>query len=119
MQQFGYDVWALVKGYWGSEERWSAWALLTAIISLDLGYAYINVLLNRANGSIFTALQQYDPASFYRAFIPILILVLILLTAVMLWVFLLQTLQLRWRRWLTDRYLTHWLQISAGWRYTT
>jgi hypothetical protein len=21
IQQFGYDVWALVKGYWGSEER--------------------------------------------------------------------------------------------------
>jgi hypothetical protein len=24
MQQFGYDVWALVKGYWWSQERWSA-----------------------------------------------------------------------------------------------
>ena len=64
MQQFGHDVWALVKGYWGSEERWSAWALLTAIIGLDLGYVYINVLLNKANGTIFNALQQYDtPAS--------------------------------------------------------
>jgi len=21
MQQFGHDVWTLVKGYWGSEER--------------------------------------------------------------------------------------------------
>ena len=36
MQQFGHDVWALVQGYWRSEERWSAWALLTAIIGLDL-----------------------------------------------------------------------------------
>ena len=27
MQQFGHDVWALVQGYWRSEERWSAWAL--------------------------------------------------------------------------------------------
>ena len=33
-----------------SEERWAAWALLTAIIGLDLGYVYINVLLNKANG---------------------------------------------------------------------
>ena len=109
MQQFGHDVWALVKGYWGSEERWSAWALLTAIIGLDLGYVYVNVLLNKANGSVFNALQQYDTASFYRGFGAILVLVLILLAAVLLRVFLLQTLQLRWRRWLTDHYLTHWL----------
>ena len=109
MQQFVYNVWALGKGYWGSEERWSAWALLTAIISLDLGYVYVNVLLNKANGSVFNALQQYDTASFYRGFGTILVLVLILLAAVLLRVFLVQTLQLRWRRWLTDHYLTHWL----------
>ena len=47
MQQFGHDVWALVRGYWGSEERWAAWALVTAIIGLDLGYVSINVLLNQ------------------------------------------------------------------------
>jgi putative ATP-binding cassette transporter len=109
MPQFGYHVWVLVKGYWGSEERWSAWALLTTIIGLDLGYVYINVLLNKANGSVFNALQQYDMASFYRAFGAIFVLVLILLAAVLLRVFLLQTLQLRWRRWLTDQYLTRWL----------
>ena len=67
------------------------------------------MLLNKANGSVFNALQQYDTASFYRAFGAILVLVLILLAAVLLRVFLVQTLQLRWRRWLTDHYLTHWL----------
>ena len=109
MERFGYHVWALVKGYWRSEERWSAWALLTAIIGLDLGYVYVNVLLNKANGSVFNALQQYDTPSFYRAFGVILVLVPILLAAVLVRVFLLQTLQLCWRRWLTDQYLTHWL----------
>jgi hypothetical protein len=32
MERLGHDVWALVKDYWVSEERWSAWARLTAII---------------------------------------------------------------------------------------
>jgi vitamin B12/bleomycin/antimicrobial peptide transport system ATP-binding/permease protein len=109
MKRLGHDVWALVKGYWGSEERWSARAFLAAIIGLDLGYVYINVLLNTANGTVFNALQQNDAAGFYRAFGAILLLVLILLADVLLRVFLLQTLQLRWRRWLTDQYLTHWL----------
>ena len=109
MKLLGYNVWALVQGYWGSEERWSARAFLAAIIGLDLSYVYINVLLNKANGTVFTALQQNDAGGFYRAFVAILLLVLILLAAVLLRVFLLQTLQLRWRRWLTDHYLTHWL----------
>jgi vitamin B12/bleomycin/antimicrobial peptide transport system ATP-binding/permease protein len=109
MKRLGHDVWALVKGYWGSEERWSARAFLAAIIGLDLGYVYINVLLNKVNGTVFDALQQHNTAGFYRAFGTILLLVLILLGVVLLRVFLLQTLQLRWRRWLTDQYLTHWL----------
>ena len=59
MQQFGHDVWALVQGYWGSEGRWAAWALLTAIIGLDLGYVYINVLLN--NGTALVSSPVLDP----------------------------------------------------------
>jgi putative ATP-binding cassette transporter len=116
MQRLGHDVWALVKGYWGSEERWSARAFLAAIIGLDLGYVYINVLLNTANGTVFNALQQHDAAGFYRAFGTILVLVLVLLADVLLRVFLLQTLQLRWRRWLTDQYLTHWLANRTFYR---
>ena len=84
IQQLGHDVWALVQGYWGSEERWAAWALVTAIIGLDLGYVSITVRLNKANGTVFNALQQYDTASFYHAFGTILVWVLILLTAVLL-----------------------------------
>jgi hypothetical protein len=41
-----------VQGYWGSEERWTAWARVTVIIGFDLGYVYINVLLNKANGTV-------------------------------------------------------------------
>ena len=61
-----------------------AWALVTAIIGLDLGYVSINVRLNKANGTVFNALQQSDTASFYHAFGTILVWVLILLTAVLL-----------------------------------
>jgi putative ATP-binding cassette transporter len=109
MERLGHDVWALVKDYWVSEERWSAWARLVAIISLDLSFVYINVRLNQAHGTVFNALQQNDAAGFFRAFGTILLLVLSIIVVVVLRAFLVQTLQLRWRRWLTDQYLTHWL----------
>src|ERR1041384_8293726 len=107
MERFGYDVWALVKDYWMSHEGWFAWPCLAAIIGLDMAFVYINVRLNIANGVVFNALQQTDSTAFFRAFASILVLILFILVAVLLRTFMVQTLQLRWRRWLTDRYLTH------------
>lgn len=50
MIQLVSDVWVLTKGYWGSEERWSARALLAAVIGLNLGLVGVNVLQNQATG---------------------------------------------------------------------
>lgn len=112
----GHDVWALVKNYWVSEERWSAWALLGANVGLTLGAVYISVLLNTANGTLFTALQKLDGAGFYRAFGIILLLIMLYLAVVLPRSFLNQMLQLRWRRWLTDQYLSHWLADRVFYR---
>jgi len=108
-EMLGHDVWDLVKNYWVSGECWSAWALLGANIALTLGAVYISVLQNVANGTLFTALQKLDGAGFYRAFVTMLLLIVLYLAVVLPRSFLNQTLQLRWRRWLTDQYLTHWL----------
>ncbi len=110
------DVWHLAKGYWVSEERWSARVLLVAILALNLGLVYVNVMQNKANGALFTALQQHDGAGFYRAFGTVILLILGYLAVAVLRVFLDQTLQLRWRRWLTDLYLTRWLANRTFYR---
>jgi len=115
-RQLAYEVWMLTKGYWGSEERWSARVLLTSVIGLNLGLVGVNVLQNQANGSLFTALQQRDASGFYRAFVVVISLVLLYLVVAVLRVYLDQTLQLRWRRWLTDQYLTRWLADRAFYR---
>lgn len=112
----GRNVWVLAKGYWGSEERWSARALLAAIIGLNLGMVYVSVLLNGANGAVFNALQAKDAAAFYSAFGTIILLILVYLAVALLRYFLNQTLQLRWRRWLTDQYLTRWLANRTFYR---
>jgi putative ATP-binding cassette transporter len=112
----GRNVWVLAKGYWGSDERWSARALLAAIIALNLGLVYVNVLLNGANGAIFNALQMKNSGAFFSAFGTIIALILLYLLIALLRYFLNQTLQLRWRRWLTDQFLTRWLADQAYYR---
>jgi vitamin B12/bleomycin/antimicrobial peptide transport system ATP-binding/permease protein len=58
--RLGRNVWVLTRGYWGSEERWSAWALLITVIALSLGLVYVSVLLNTASGAFGNALQNKD-----------------------------------------------------------
>jgi putative ATP-binding cassette transporter len=116
LRQLACDVWTLTKGYWGSEERWSARILLTSVIGLNLGLVGVNVLQNQANGTLFTALQQQDGPGFYRAFVIVVLLILLYLAVAVLRVYLDQTLQLRWRRWLTDQFVTRWLADRAFYR---
>jgi putative ATP-binding cassette transporter len=46
------DAGRLAKPYWKSEERWSAWALLLGVITLNLGNVYISVRINEWKQSL-------------------------------------------------------------------
>ena len=61
----GRDIWALTRGYWASEERASAWGLLSAVVGLNLGLVYVNFHQNLAMGAVFNALQKFDGGEFY------------------------------------------------------
>ena len=110
------DVWILTNGYWRSEEWWSARVLLTVIIGLNLSLVGVNLLQNLANGALFTALQQQNAPAFYRTFVIVILLILLYLPVAVVRIYLDQTLQLRWRRWLTDQYVTRWLADQAFYR---
>jgi len=116
LRQFAGDVWILTKGYWGSDERWSASALLAAIIVLNLSLVGVNVLQNEAGGTLFTALQERNAHGFYRALIIVVLLILLYLAVAVLRVYLDQTFQLHWRRWMTDQFVTRWLADRAFYR---
>ena len=96
--QFARDVWLLTGVYWGSEERWSARFLLTAIIGLHLGLVDVTVLQNQATGALFTALQEQSASGFYHASTIVIALIVFYLVVAVLRAYLDQTLQLRWRR---------------------
>jgi putative ATP-binding cassette transporter len=114
--RLGRNVWVLAKGYWSSEERWLASGLLAAVIALNLGLVYANVLINTAYGAFGNALQEKNAGAFYSAFGTIVLLILLYLAVWILRYFLNQILQLRWRRWLTDQYLTRWLANRTFYR---
>ncbi len=110
------DTWRLIKPYWMSEERYTAWLLLSAVIALTLAMVYVNVLFNYWNNDFYNALQEKDKASFWRLMGRFTLLATIYIVMAVYAFYLNQMLQIRWRRWLTDSYLDQWLSDRAYYR---
>ena len=110
------DAWRLARPYWTSEEKWSAWGLLLATIALNLGNVYINVRLNVWRNAFYNALQKLDANEFFHQLLIFSILAAFYVVMAVYAFYLTQLLQIRWRRWLTHRYLGTWLTDRAYYR---
>lgn len=122
------DAWALTKPYFTrSDERWSARGLLVAIIALNLSLVGMSVILSFWRREFYNALQEKDWTSFiellflYRqtpsGLMPGFCEIAAVYIGVSVYsVYLNQWLQIRWRRWLTTRFLDEWLADRAYYR---
>jgi len=106
-------IWALLRPYWFSEDRWVGRGLLALVVGLNLTGVFLTVLLAQWNKRFFDALQGKD----YPAFISLLgyfsLLAACYIVAVVYALYFNQMLQIRWRRWLTEHYYRSWLAGRA------
>jgi vitamin B12/bleomycin/antimicrobial peptide transport system ATP-binding/permease protein len=110
------QAWALAWPYWNSDEKWTARGLLLAVIALNLITVALNVRLNAWNNDFYDALQQYNWPEFWRQFAIFGIIAFLLIVVAVYSLYLRQILHIRWRRWLTDRFLRNWLDNQAYYR---
>jgi vitamin B12/bleomycin/antimicrobial peptide transport system ATP-binding/permease protein len=106
-------AWRLARSYWTSEERWSGWGLLVAVVALNLGNVYISVRINDWNKAFYNALQAFDRGEMFRQLGIFCILVAFAISMSVYALYFSQLLQIRWRRWLTRKYLDDWLADRA------
>jgi putative ATP-binding cassette transporter len=111
-----HDAWTLIRPYWFSEDRWAGRGLLAAVIGLALFTVFINVLLSKWYNSFYNAIQDKDFPAFWNLLIRFSWLALLYIIAAVYQIYLNQMLQIRWRRWLTERYLGAWLADGAYYR---
>ena len=110
------NVWKLSAPYWRSEEKWRAWALLAAIVTLSLFAVYMLVVLNDWNRQFFNAIQEKDEESFFVLLLYFCFLAAVYIAAAVYRNYLQQALQMRWRIWLTRQYLGDWLADQIYYR---
>ncbi len=108
--------WSLAAPYWTSEAKWGALALLIMIMSMNLGMVYVRVLINDWTRGFYNALQAGNKAEFFSDLWRFAGLATTYIIQAVYMLYLNQMLQIRWRRWLTEKYLSNWLTRQAYYR---
>jgi len=109
-------VWRIAAPYFRSEDKFAGRLLLAAVIAIELTVVGINVLLNQWNNRFYTALQDKSWDAFVREMGIFCILAFAYIGLAVYQLYLNQWLQIRWRKWLTERYLGQWLHGANHYR---
>jgi putative ATP-binding cassette transporter len=109
-------VWRIASPFFRSEDRWPGRILLASVIGIELSLVALTVLFNEWNNRFYNALQDrnWDVFVYQLGYFCILASFFVALNVYQL--YLNQWLQIRWRRWLTDSYLNHWLEGANHYR---
>ncbi len=108
--------WHLFRGYWNSEHKWRARGLLAFVIGLNFASVYLLVRINSWYNEFYNALQQYAQGSFWPLVGEFTALAFLYIIIAVYAIYLRQMLQIRWRTWMTDRYLAGWMQHQVYYR---
>ena len=109
-------IWRLAIPYFRSEDRWAGRALLAAVVSIELAVVGVTVLINQWNARFYNALQDRNWDSFVTELLFFCILAAAFIVLRVYQLYLNQWLQIRWRRWMTARYVEHWLDGANHYR---
>jgi putative ATP-binding cassette transporter len=102
--------------YYRSEDRWAGRALLAAVIALQLFQVWLNVRFNAWYNTFYTALQDKDWDTFIAQIGVFSLLAAFFIVSAVYQLYLQQWLQIKWRYWLTNRYLGRWLGQGTHYR---
>jgi putative ATP-binding cassette transporter len=109
-------VWRIAAPYFRSEDKWAGRGLLAAVIVIELAVVFLTVLFNRWNNVFYNALQERNQAVFTYQIGYFCVLAAFWIGLKVYQLYLNQWLQIRWRRWMTARYLGGWLHEANHYR---
>jgi vitamin B12/bleomycin/antimicrobial peptide transport system ATP-binding/permease protein len=110
------DWWRLVLPYFKSEEwRWAI-PLLIGAIALTFSGVGLEVLFNEWNRRFYDSIQNKNEAVFWHEIVVFSVLAALFILNAVTRAIVSPYLRLRWRRWLTRRYISHWLDGRGYYR---
>lgn len=102
--------------YFKGDDKWAGRALLAVVIGLQLFQVYLNVRFNTWYKAFYNSLQTKHWDIFLHQLGIFTILAAFFIISAVYQLYLQQWLLIRWRSWLTERYLTRWLDGGTHYR---
>jgi putative ATP-binding cassette transporter len=109
-------MWRIGSPYFWAEDRWPGRILLLALVAIELGVVGLTVLVNQWNNTFYNALQDRNWDVFIRQLGYFCLLAASYIVLRVYQLYLNQWLQMRWRQWMTQRYLIRWLENANHYR---
>jgi vitamin B12/bleomycin/antimicrobial peptide transport system ATP-binding/permease protein len=113
------DIRRLAAPYFRGEDRWPGRALLATVVSLELATVFLNVQFNQWNARFYNAVQEKNWDIFKSELLFFCGLAALFIIVAVYQLYLQQWLRIRWRNWLTEKYLARWLERGTHYRMRT
>ena len=115
-KNFVRTFWHLFRGYWSAEHKWRARGLLAFVIGLNFASVYLLVRINSWYNEFYNALQEYQYGSFWPLVGEFTALAFLYIIIAVYAIYLRQMLQIKWRTWMTEKYLSGWMKHQVYYR---
>ena len=110
------DVRRVATPYFHGEDRWPGRLLLAAVIVLEFAIVALNVMFNSWNARFYNAIELKDWNSFQTELLIFCGLAAVFIIAAVYQLYLQLWLRIRWRQWMTEKYLARWLREGTHYR---
>jgi len=108
--------WALTKPYWLSKERRVGLILLATVVGLTLMGVWLEVQFNTWNRDFYNTFETKDQQEFFFQLGTFTLLAVIYIVNGVYRQYFQQMLMIEWRSWMTERFLSAWMQDRAYYR---
>jgi vitamin B12/bleomycin/antimicrobial peptide transport system ATP-binding/permease protein len=106
----------LALPYFRSQDRWRACGLLAGVIGSELFVVYVAVKMNEWNGAFFNAIEARNSGGVRSALVLFVFITIGAILSGMGQYWFGQTLIIRWREWMTERYVALWMAEGRHYR---
>jgi putative ATP-binding cassette transporter len=107
------NTYTMLSLYWKSEEKIFAWSVLIALLILSLLAVVTALAINEWYKHFYNAIQELDAHKFYSLVVVFLAIISFSVVRSVLITYLVDVFALKWRKWLTNHYLSAWIVKST------
>lgn len=105
-----YTMWRLIAAYWRSSNKVVAYIFFIIVLLMTMSLVGLDVLLSYWYNHFYDALQAYDKRGTIDLLKVFAFIAAMMIVVAVYRYYISQTFGLRWRRWLTEKFVSRWLQ---------